>query len=72
MTTNTATTTKRGGPGRGQGRKPKSADGELMKTRQVRMTDQQWEDLKLVTADAMRALVTKQARKLRGDSGGDA
>lgn len=26
----------------------------------------------LVTADAMRAWVTKQARNLRGDSGGDA
>jgi len=38
-----------------------------MKTRQVRMTDQQWEDLKMVTADAMRAWVTKHARKLRGE-----
>ncbi len=63
---------KRGGPRDGAGRKPKSASGELMKTRQVRMTDQQWSDLKVVTADAMRAWVTKQARKLRGDSGGDA
>jgi hypothetical protein len=31
------------------------------------MTDQQWEDLKLITAEAMRAWVTKQARKLRGE-----
>lgn len=61
---------KRGGTREGAGRKPKSATGELMKTRQVRMTDQQWEDLKMVTADAMRAWVTKQARNLRGDSGG--
>jgi len=67
MTTNTATTAKRGGPRDGAGRKPKSASGELMKTRQVRMTDQQWSDLKLVTADAMRAWVTKHARKLRGE-----
>jgi hypothetical protein len=38
-----------------------------MKTRQVRMTDAQWEDLKLVTADAMRAWVEKQARRLRSE-----
>ncbi len=58
---------KRGGAREGAGRKPKSSTGELMKTRQVRMTDQQWEDLKLITAEAMRAWVTKQARKLRGE-----
>ncbi len=58
---------KRGGAREGAGLKPKSATGELMKTRQVRMTDQQWEDLKLITAEAMRAWVTKQARKLRGE-----
>lgn len=58
---------KRGGAREGAGRKPKSATGELMKTRQVRMTDQQWEDLKLITAEAMRAWVTKQARNLRGE-----
>ncbi len=58
---------KRGGPREGAGRKPKSATGELMKTRQVRMTDQQWADLKLITADALRAWVTRQARKLRGE-----
>lgn len=57
----------RGGLRSGAGRKPKSASGEAMKTRQVRMTDQQWSDLKLVTADAMRAWVTKHARKLRGE-----
>ncbi len=58
---------KRGGLREGAGRKPKSASGESMKTRQVRMTDQQWADLKLVTPDAMRAWVTKQACKLRGE-----
>lgn len=57
----------RGGRRSGAGRKTKSASGETMKTRQVRMTDQQWLDLKLVTADAMRSWVTKQARKLRGE-----
>ena len=30
---------KRGGPGRGQGRKPIAKDGELMKALPVRMTD---------------------------------
>ena len=58
-----------GGARKGAGRKPKSVSGELMKTRQVRMTDAQWEDLKAVTVDAMRAWVTKAARKLRGNDG---
>ncbi len=57
----------RGGSRPGAGRKAKSASGESMKTRQVRMTDQQWADLKLVTVDALRAWVTRQARKLRGE-----
>lgn len=37
-----------------------------MQIRNVRMTDQQWEDFKLVGAQAVREWVTKQARKLRG------
>ena len=37
---------KRGGPGRGQGRKPVAKDGELMKSRPVRMTDEEWERCK--------------------------
>jgi len=32
----------RGGSGRGQGRKPIAKDGELMKARPVRMTDEEW------------------------------
>lgn len=36
--------TKRGGPREGAGRKPKSPTGEAMRPRQVRMTDDQWED----------------------------
>ena len=60
---------KPGGARTGAGRKPKAASGELMKTRQVRMTDQQWEDFKLVTPDAFRAWVTNTARKLRGNGG---
>lgn len=50
---------------RGQGRKPLSKDGELMKSRPIRMTDAQWEDAKLVGANAIREFVTKQAKKLR-------
>jgi hypothetical protein len=34
--------TKRGGAGRGQGRKPLAKTGELMKARPVRMTDEEW------------------------------
>lgn len=36
---------QRGGPGRGQGRKPLSKSGEVMKPRAVRMTDAEWEKL---------------------------
>lgn len=36
----------RGGPGRGQGRKPIARTGELMKTRPIRMTDEEWEKCK--------------------------
>ena len=35
----------RGGPGRGQGRKPLAKSGEVMKPRAVRMTDAEWEKL---------------------------
>ena len=62
---------KRGGSREGAGRKTKSSDGELMKTRQVRMTDAQWGDLKLVTPDAMRAWVTKTARAMRRQQGNE-
>lgn len=36
---------KRGGPGRGQGRKPLTKSGEVMKPRAIRMTDAEWEKL---------------------------
>ena len=36
------TEVKRGGAGRGQGRKPISKDGELMRVRPVRMTEEEW------------------------------
>jgi len=34
--------TKRGGAGRGQGRKPLAKTGEIMKARPIRMTDEEW------------------------------
>jgi hypothetical protein len=33
---------QRGGPGRGQGRKPLAKSGEIMKARPIRMTDEEW------------------------------
>ncbi len=50
---------------RGQGRKPKSATGEVMKTRAMRWTDSGWEDVMLVTMDRVRELVRKEAAKIR-------
>lgn len=55
--------TKRGGPGRGQGRK--ALAGEVRKPRAVKMTDGEWEDLKLVTPERMRQWVAKEATKMR-------
>jgi hypothetical protein len=54
---------QRGGPGRGQGRK--ALAGEVRKPRAVKMTDSEWEDLKLVTPERMRKWVAKEAAKLR-------
>ena len=56
---------KRGGPGRGQGRKPKSASGELMKSRAMRWTDDGWADVLLIGMDRVRELVAKDAAKVR-------
>ena len=53
----------RGGPGRGQGRKPLA--GEPMKIRGVKMTDAQWVDFKFVTAQRVREWVAKEAARLR-------
>jgi hypothetical protein len=58
-------TAKRGGPGRGQGRKPKSASGELMKSRAMRWTDAGWADVLLIGMDRVRELVAKDAAKVR-------
>jgi hypothetical protein len=50
---------------RGQGRKPLSPTGEPMKPRQIRMTDVEWADARLVGMTAIRDFVTKKAKKLR-------
>ena len=55
----------KGGPGRGQGRKPIDKSGELMRSRPVRMTDAQWEDAKLVGMPAIRDFITRAARRKR-------
>lgn len=62
---------KRGGPGRRQGRKPKSASGELMKSRAMRWTDAGWADVLLIGIDRVRELVAKEAAKLRKQQGGE-
>lgn len=59
------TDTKRGGPGRGQGRKAEAADGEVMQVRKIRMTDAQWSDVLLITPARVRELVAKEAAKVR-------
>jgi hypothetical protein len=52
-----------GGAGRGQGRKPIAASGELMKTRPVRMTGPEWAKCKrLGGASWVRAKI-KAARE---------
>ena len=50
---------------RGQGRKPKSATGEVMKTRAMRWTDSDWADALLIGMDRVRELVRKEAAKMR-------
>jgi len=50
---------------RGQGRKPKSPTGEVMKPRPTRWTDSGWSDVKAIGMDRMRELVRKEASKLR-------
>jgi hypothetical protein len=50
---------------RGQGRKPISPTGELMKPRAIRMTDEEWEDAKLVGMSAIREFIAKAAKKIK-------
>ena len=54
-------TNTHGGPGRGQGRKL-ATPGQPSKLRSIRLTDQQWETLKHVGVDALRAWLEGQAR----------
>ena len=53
----------RGGAGRGQGRKPIDKDGELMKARPVRMTDEEWEKCKRLGGAAWVRAKIKAARE---------
>lgn len=66
MTDTTPTKSKRGGPGRGQGRKPENAGGAKT-VRAVKMNDQEWADFKLVTPAKVRAWVKVEADKIRGE-----
>ena len=61
----------RGGAGRGQGRKPKSPSGELMKSRAMRWTDAGWADVLLIGKDRVRELVAKEATKVRKQQGNE-
>ena len=56
---------QRGGAGRNQGRKPKDAGGETMRTRPIRMTDEEWGDAKMVGLDELRTWVRDRAAELR-------
>ena len=62
---------RRGGAGRGQGRKPKSPSGELMKSRAMRWTDAGWADVLLIGMDRVRELVAKEAAKVRKQQGNE-
>lgn len=48
---------------RGQGRKPLSKDGELMKSRPVRMTDAQWEKCKRIGGAAFLRKAIDKAKE---------
>ena len=50
---------------RGQGRKPLSKDGELMKSRPIRMTDATWADAKFIGMPEVRRLIEDAAKKKR-------
>ena len=62
---------KRGGAREGAGRKPKAADGELMKPHAMRWTDAGWADVLLIGMDRVRELVAKEATKLRKQQGSE-
>lgn len=50
---------------RGQGRKPLSKDGELMKSRVIRMLDAEWADAKFIGMPEVRRLIEEAAKKKR-------
>lgn len=53
---------QRGGSGRGQGRKPQSDTGEVMKPRAIRMTDAEWNKLLELGGSAWIREKIKQAK----------
>lgn len=65
-------TQKRPPNDRGQGRKPKDANGEPMKNHAMRWTDAGWSDVLLIGMDRVRELVRKDAARMRKRSAGGA
>ena len=57
-----------GGRRANAGRKPIAPSGETMRPVSIRLTEQQREDLQLVTHERVRAYITKTAHKLRKES----
>ena len=55
----------RGGKRCGAGRRSKCANGTSMKLHTMRWTAEQWADVKFLGMEAVRALVTREARRLR-------
>ncbi len=59
------TVPKRPPSDRGQGRKPLSPSGEKMKTRAMRWSDADWNDVLYIGAEKVRELTRKEAARLR-------
>ncbi len=49
-------------------RKPQDPSGQPLKTRAIRMSDADWEDLKTVTLPRVREFVRKQAKRQRKEA----
>lgn len=59
------TDTKRPHNDRGQGRKPKSPTGEVMRPHAMRWTDSGWADVLYIGMDTVREMTRKAAAKKR-------
>ena len=59
----TATPAKRPPNDRGQGRKTIDPDGEVMKKRNVRMTESEWDEFKRRTPQAFRNWLAPKKKK---------